>query len=85
MWWGNISLDRTITIQYLLATFRRFFGESGFVTYLPITIGSALMLFVTYQLHKELVDKKLPLFSSLILSTTYLWINYSHMATQDIT
>ena len=84
MWWGNISLDRTITIQYLLATFRRFFGESGFVTYLPITIGSALMLFVTYQLHKELVDKKLPLFSSLILSTTYLWINYSHMATQDI-
>ena len=49
MWWGNISLDRTITIQYLLATYRRFFKEKCFVTYLPITIGSALMLFVTYQ------------------------------------
>tara|TARA_Y100000991_G_C21972559_1_gene350244 strand:- start:902 stop:2470 length:1569 start_codon:yes stop_codon:yes gene_type:complete len=84
IWWGNISLDRTIGIQYLIATARRLFGESGFVTYLPITIGAFVMLFITYQLHKELVDKKLPLVSSLILSTSYLWINYSHMATQDI-
>ena len=34
--------------------------------------------------HKELLKKQGQIFSVFILSTTFLWINYFHMATQDI-
>ena len=42
------------------------------------------MLFITYKLHEELLDKKYAIVSPLILSTTYLWFDYSHLANQDI-
>ena len=42
------------------------------------------MLFLTSKIHKELIGEKNQIFSALILSTTFLWINFFHMATQDI-
>ena len=33
---------------------------------------------------KELIKDENPMYSALILSTTFLWINYAHMATQDM-
>ena len=42
------------------------------------------MLVITYKLHEEFFDKKYALISPLILATTYLWFDYSHLATQDI-
>ena len=42
------------------------------------------MLFITYKLHEELFNKKDAIISPLILSTTYLFFDYSHLATQDI-
>ena len=42
------------------------------------------MLFITFKLHEKLIDKKFAFVSPLILSTTYLWFDYSHLATQDI-
>jgi len=35
-------------------------------------------------LHKELLNDKNPIYSALILSTSFLWISFSNMATQDI-
>ena len=34
--------------------------------------------------YEELFDKKYAIVSPLILSTTYLWFDYSHLATQDM-
>ena len=42
------------------------------------------MLFLTYLIHKELLDESMQSSSPLILSSTFLWINYANMATQDI-
>ena len=42
------------------------------------------MIWLTYKIHKEIANEDFPIISSLILSTTFLWINYFHMATQDI-
>ena len=42
------------------------------------------MLFVTFKLHQILIHKQEAIFSVLILSTTYLWFNFAHLATQDI-
>ena len=84
LWWDQVSSDRTIGIQFLLALSKKLFGDSIFVIYIPILCAAILMLFCTYQIHKELLDNRYPIYSTFILSTTFLWINYSQMATQDI-
>ena len=84
MWWDEVTSDRTIGIQFLIAISKKLFGDSIFVIYIPIILAAILMIYCTYQLHKELIKDKNPIYSALILSTTFLWINYAHMATQDI-
>ena len=84
MWWDEVTSDRTIGIQFLIALSKKFFGDSIFVIYIPNIFAACLMLYCTYELHKELIKDKNEIYSALILSTTFLWINYAHMATQDI-
>ncbi len=84
MWWDQVTSDRTIGIQFLIALAKKFFGDSLLVIYIPIIFASVLMLYCTYELHKELIEDENPIYSALILSTTFLWINYAHMATQDM-
>ena len=84
LWFENYTLDRTIGLQVLIAKSQEIFGRNIFWAYLPTTIAAIVMLFITYKLHEELIDKKYAFVSPLILSTTYLWFDYSHLATQDI-
>ena len=84
LWWGDFNLDRTIGIQFLIAKSQEIFGANLFAAYLPTTISSIVMLIITYKLHKELIGKKFAIASPLILSTSFLWFDYSHLATQDL-
>ena len=84
LWWDEYVLDRTIGIQFLIGKSQEIFGRNMFAAYLPTTIAALLMLFITYKLHEEFFDKKYAIISPLILATTYLWFDYSHLATQDI-
>ncbi len=84
MWWDEVVSDRTIGIQFLIALSKKFFGDSIFVIYIPSLFAAILMIYCTYHLHKELIKDKNQFYSAIILSTTFLWINYAHMATQDI-
>jgi len=84
LWFDNYILDRTIGLQFLIAKSQEIFGRDIFWAYLPTTIASIIMLFITFKLHEELIGKKYAIVSPLILSTTYLWFDYSHLATQDI-
>ena len=84
LWWDEYVLDRTIGLQFLIAKSQEIFGRNMFSAYLPTTAAAILMLFITYKLHEEIFNKKYAIISPLILSTTYLWFDYSHLATQDI-
>ena len=84
-YWGNLVLDRTIAIQYLIALSQKIFGQNDFAVYVPTIISGIITLLLTSKLHKELIGGRNQIFSVLILSTTFLWINFFHMATQDIT
>ena len=83
-WWDAYNLDRTIGIQYLIAKSQSFFGMNSFAAHLPTTLAAFMMLYLTYKLHEELLGKREAIFSSLILSTTYLWFDFAHQATQDM-
>ena len=84
LWWDKYVLDRTIGLQFLIAKSQEIFGRNMFFAYLPTTIAAILMLFITYKLHEDFFNKKFAIISPLILATTYLWFDYSHLATQDI-
>ncbi len=84
LWWDEYVLDRTNGLQVLIAKSQEIFGRNLFAAYLPTTIAAILMLFITFKLHEEFFDKNYAIVSPLILSTTYLWFDYSHLATQDL-
>ena len=84
MWWDQVSLDRTIAIPFLIALCQKIFGENTFSVYIPNITAGLIIIYLTYKTHEELIGKKYALVSPLILATTPLWINYYHMATQDI-
>jgi len=84
VWWDQFVLDRTVGIQFLIAKCQQIFGETSFFAHLPSTIAAIFMLFLTYKLHQELIGRKDAIFSALILSTTYIWIDFAHLATQDM-
>ena len=84
LWWDEYVLDRTIGLQFLIGKSQEIFGRNMFASYLPTTTAAILMLFITYKLHEEFFNKQYAIISPLILATTYLWFDYSHLATQDI-
>ena len=84
LWFSDIALDRTIGIQFLIALSQKIFGKADFAIYLPITIASIFTAYLTYEIHKELIGDDFAIASPIILSTTFLWINYTNLATQDI-
>jgi len=84
LWWDEYVLDRTIGLQFLIGKSQEIFGRNLFAAYLPTTTAAILMLFITYKLHEEFFNRKYAIISPLILATTYLWFDYSHLATQDI-
>ena len=84
VWWDEYVLDRTAAIQILIAKFQHVLGETSFVAHLPSTFAAITMLFLTYKLHQELIGRKDAIFSSLILATTYIWLDFAHLATQDM-
>ncbi len=84
LWWDEYVLDRTNGLQVLIAKSQEIFGNNIFAAYLPTTIAAILMLIITYKLHEEFFDKNFAIVSPLILSTTFLWFDYSHLATQDL-
>ena len=67
LWFDNYILDRTIGLQFLIAKSQEIFGRNIFWAYLPTTIAAIIMLFITFKLHEELIDKKYAFVSPLIL------------------
>ncbi len=84
LWWDEYVLDRTNGLQILIAKSQEIFGKNMFAVYLPTTIAAILMLFITYKLHEEFFNDNREIISPLLLATTYLWFDYSHLATQDL-
>ena len=53
MYWGQLALDRTIGIQYLIALSNKIFGQNSISTYIPSFLAGLIMLFLTAKIHEE--------------------------------
>ena len=84
MWWNETSFDRTATIQSLIAISQKLFGENIFAAHLPSLLSAVICLLFTNGLSKELNINRWIWLPSIILVSTYLWVNNAHLATQDM-
>ena len=84
MWWGEISFDRTIGTQWLIAISQRIFGATIFSTHVPSLLCAFITLLITYELSKRYLGEDYKWLSPIILCCTYLWVNNAHLASQDM-
>ncbi|WP_193742685.1 MULTISPECIES: ArnT family glycosyltransferase [unclassified Prochlorococcus] len=84
MWWDTVVFDRTIAVQWLIATSYSIFGPSVFSAHIPSIICAVISLILTGSITKILLGKSHYWISTLILCTTYIWVDYAHMSTQDM-
>jgi len=83
-WFDQIQFDRPPILPILIAISYKLFGINYFSAHLPILISSIFVLYFTYKIHALLIGDDFKWLSPLILITTSLWINFTHLATQDI-
>ena len=83
-WFEQIQFDRPPFLPILIAIFYKLFGFNYFSAHLPILISSIIVLYFTFRIHGLLIGENYKWLSPLILITTFLWINFTHLVTQDI-
>jgi len=83
-WFEQVQFDRPPFLPILIAVFYKLFGINYFSAHLPILISSVIVLYFTFKIHGLLIGESFKWLSPLILITTMLWINFTHLVTQDI-
>lgn len=89
LWLGSPAFDRTMTVQWLIALAYRVFGTHPWVAHLPSLVAAAASLWLLQAIARELAPKLglgavYPWLCTFVLACTPLWLNYSHLATQDL-
>jgi 4-amino-4-deoxy-L-arabinose transferase-like glycosyltransferase len=93
LWWGQPLYDRTIGVQWAIASSFRLFGTSSLAAHLPSLLAAVACLALTHGLVQALAPEGTPpggkarLSAPLavaVLALTPLWMNYAHLASQDM-
>ncbi len=84
LWWDQPLFDRTVGVQWLIASSQQLFGASSWAAHLPSLLAAALALAFTAGLAHRLLGPGLGWLSAAVLALTPLFINYAHLASQDM-
>ena len=89
LWLGAPAFDRTMTVQWLIALAYRLFGLHPWVAHGPSLLAAAASLWLTHAIAEDLRPKlglgpSWPWLSALVLAFIPLWLDYAHLATQDL-
>ena len=75
---------KTPGFYWLVVAFYNLFGINEISVRLPSTIGGILSVFLTYEIGKILLTKKIGWLAAAILSVEFLWLQYSRLGTPDV-
>ena len=84
LWWDQPLFDRTIGVQWLIASSQQLLGPSSWAAHLPSLLAAAFALWLTAQLARQLLAHELGWLSAALLALTPLFLNYAHLASQDM-
>lgn len=80
----DFNYDRAIGIQWIVAICFHLFGQEEWSSRLPSMFGAVCTLLLTYRIGSKLLKPSFALVGTLIMSVTPLWLQYSHLCTQDM-
>jgi 4-amino-4-deoxy-L-arabinose transferase-like glycosyltransferase len=75
---------KTPGAYWILAVMFQLFGTTEITARLPSVLASLACALLSYELAKTLCNSQVALWSILTLSTSFLWVQYSRLATPDI-
>ncbi|MGD1907583.1 MAG: ArnT family glycosyltransferase [Leptolyngbyaceae cyanobacterium] len=82
-WWEPIY-DRTIGLQWLIASSYALFGVREGTARLPSTLASLGAIWLIYQIGRHCIGDRRAWWGAAILAVTPVWVQASRLATQDI-
>ena len=86
LWFGEPVFDRCIGAQWLMALSLKLFGGAAWSLDLPALLAAALSVVLTGWVAQRLLPGRASTASlaAVVLALTPLWLNYAHLATQDM-
>lgn len=86
LWFGEPVFDRCIGTQWLMAFGLRLFAGAPWAADLPALLAALLCLGLTGWIARRLLPSLRPIgpLAAALLALTPLWLNYAHLATQDM-
>ena len=82
--WGIPVFDRSIGVQWIIAGCQKVFGYTSWSSHIPSLVFALVSLFSTYFLAKRFFGKQLAMTSTGILLLSPIFLDYTHLATQDM-
>ena len=82
--WGIPVFDRSIGVQWIIASCQKVFGYTSWSSHIPSLVFALVSLFSTYFLAKRFFGKQLAMTSTGILLLSPIFLDYTHLATQDM-
>ncbi len=84
-WWDQVIFDRTIGLPWLIAAAYRLLGLAPWVAHLPSLVAAVACLLLTADLARRLVGGGgAGWLAAAVLALTPLWLDYAHLASQDM-
>ena len=84
MSWGTPVFDRTIGIQWLIASCHKLFGYTSWSSHIPSLISGLISLCFVFLLAKRFFGIQVALSSAGVLLLSPIFLDYMHLATQDM-
>ncbi|MBW4532260.1 MAG: glycosyltransferase family 39 protein [Aphanothece saxicola GSE-SYN-MK-01-06B] len=84
-WWDQVVFDRTMGLPWLIAAAYRLLGVAPWVAHLPSLVAAVASLLLTAALARRLLGGDgAGWLAAAVLALTPLWLDYAHLASQDM-
>lgn len=84
-WWDQVVFDRSIGLPWLIAAAGRLPGVGPWSAHLPSLVAAVACLLLTADLARRLLGGAgAGWLAAAVLALTPLWLDYAHMASQDM-
>lgn len=84
-WWDQVVFDRTIGLPWLIAAAGRLPGVGPWSAHLPSLVAAVACLLLTADLARRLLGGGgAGWLAAAVLALTPLWLDYAHLASQDM-
>lgn len=83
-WWGNPVYTHGVALNWLMSSSYSVFGRSDVAARLPSLLACLLSVGLLYRIGQQLLNSRRAFIAALLLPVMPLYLQYGHLATQDM-